>query len=86
MASNQYLAQFLELSRSGINEQSKYFLRSFVMDFAGNFEEVLDLAEEFKKFAPPGRDLNAVGTLPEFETHLFLEKRDETLTVKALRE
>ena len=32
----------------------RYFLREFVAEFAGNFEEVLELADEFAGYAPEG--------------------------------
>jgi hypothetical protein len=34
----------------------RYFLSEFVSEFSGNFEEVLDLAEEFKQYASPGAE------------------------------
>ena len=71
-------------------------MRSFVSDFFGNFDEgkhdgktpshhtaVLDLAEEFKKYAPKAGD---VRELEEDAAHLFLEKRGETMTIVELRD
>lgn len=55
------------------------------MEFGGNkFEEVLDIASQFKKWAPTG----AAGApdLDEHLAHQFLEKRGETLTVTKLRQ
>ena len=40
------------MTATSIDDQAKTFLRGFVTEFSGKFEEVLDLAEEFKKFAP----------------------------------
>lgn len=34
---------------------ARYFLSEFVSEFSGNFEEVLDLAEEFKGYAAEGK-------------------------------
>eukprot|EP00043_Microstomoeca_roanoka_P017197 m.178679 g.178679 ORF g.178679 m.178679 type:complete len:255 (-) comp16594_c1_seq1:6874-7638(-) len=75
--------KFEEVTDSSIDNQAQFFLRSFVTEFSGNFEEVLDLAEEFKKYAP---DTGVVRELEEDKAHLFLERRGETLTVVELRE
>ena len=53
------------------------------MFYVHSFEEVLDLAEEFKKYAP---DTGVVRELEEDQAHLFLERRGETLTVVELRD
>eukprot|EP01147_Barroeca_monosierra_P003366 gene3366-8276_t len=76
-------AKFAEVSDSSIDDQAQFFLRSFVTEFSGKFEEVLDLAEEFKKYAP---DTGVVRELEEDKAHLFLERRGETLTVVELRQ
>eukprot|EP01087_Luapelamoeba_hula_P018742 TRINITY_DN608_c0_g2_i1.p2 TRINITY_DN608_c0_g2~~TRINITY_DN608_c0_g2_i1.p2 ORF type:complete len:259 (+),score=72.56 TRINITY_DN608_c0_g2_i1:15-791(+) len=75
--------KFRALTQRSVDEQAKEFLKAFVLDFQGNFEEVLEIANEFKKYGPKE---GPVVALPEFEAHLFLEKRGETLTVQALRE
>jgi hypothetical protein len=79
--------KFKEVTAKNIDDQCRFFLTRFVLDFSGNFEEVLTLCEEFKKFAadekngaPKDRELD------EFIMHQFLERKGETLTVKALRE
>lgn len=77
-------AKFAEVSGSTINEQASAFLRSFVAEFSGNFNEVLDLAEEFRGYAPPSD--GDVHDLEEDKAHLFLEKRGEAQTVKELRD
>lgn len=41
-----------EVTAMTIDDQAAFFLRSFVTEFSGKFEEVLDLAQEFKKYAP----------------------------------
>ena len=46
---------------------------------------MLDLAAEFRKYGSDDGQ-KEISELDEFETHRFLEKRGETLTVKALRE
>ena len=84
MAEN-YQQKWTEVTSLTVDAQTKFFLRAFVLDFQGKFEQVLDLCEEFKNYAAPG-DRDTFKELPEFECHLFLEKRDETLTVRALRE
>jgi hypothetical protein len=75
--------EFAKVSNTTIDDQATFFLRSFVTEFSGNFEEVLDLAEEFKKYAPTE---GTVRELEEDKAHLFLERRGETLTVKELRD
>jgi hypothetical protein len=81
-----YSRQWQELVSKTVDEQAVYFLKVFVLEFQGTFEQVLDIAQQFKKFAPEGSNRAALSDLPEFEAHLFLEKRDETLTVRGLRE
>eukprot|EP01098_Paradermamoeba_levis_P010276 TRINITY_DN4320_c0_g1_i1.p1 TRINITY_DN4320_c0_g1~~TRINITY_DN4320_c0_g1_i1.p1 ORF type:complete len:262 (-),score=137.48 TRINITY_DN4320_c0_g1_i1:90-875(-) len=75
--------RYTEVVSHSIEEQAKFFLRAFVLDFQGNFEEVLDLAQEFSKFAPKE---GVVRELDEVQAHVFLEKRGETMTVKELRD
>lgn len=76
-------AKFTEVTKTNIDDQATAFLRSFVGEFGGRFEEVLDLAQEFKKYAPKQGE---VRELEEDAAHLFLEKRGETLTVTELRD
>eukprot|EP00039_Didymoeca_costata_P018915 m.335497 g.335497 ORF g.335497 m.335497 type:complete len:265 (-) comp17611_c0_seq1:73-867(-) len=85
LSQDQLLAKFSEVTALGIAEQAKYFLKEFVTDFAGNFEEVLELSEEFKTYAPEG-GVDDVRELEEDKAHLFLERRGETMTVKELRD
>eukprot|EP01115_Flamella_aegyptia_P001126 TRINITY_DN117527_c0_g1_i1.p1 TRINITY_DN117527_c0_g1~~TRINITY_DN117527_c0_g1_i1.p1 ORF type:complete len:259 (-),score=96.82 TRINITY_DN117527_c0_g1_i1:145-900(-) len=74
------------LTTKNTDEQVKFFLRAFVMEFQGNFEAVLDIAEEWKGYFKTEEDRAEKGDLGEFDCHLFLEKRGETLTVRSLRE
>eukprot|EP01104_Vermistella_antarctica_P010706 TRINITY_DN2875_c0_g1_i1.p1 TRINITY_DN2875_c0_g1~~TRINITY_DN2875_c0_g1_i1.p1 ORF type:complete len:286 (+),score=99.45 TRINITY_DN2875_c0_g1_i1:98-859(+) len=85
MASENYTERFAVVARKTIDEQTKFFLREFVLDFKGNFEQVLDIAEDFRKWAPKDQQ-QTCGSIEEFQAHRFLESRDETLTVKALRD
>jgi hypothetical protein len=71
-------------STQSVDDQAITFLRAFVADFSGRFEEVLTLAEEFKKYGNPND--TKIRDLDEFQAHLFLEKRGETKTVTDLRE
>eukprot|EP01100_Stratorugosa_tubuloviscum_P005709 TRINITY_DN253_c0_g3_i1.p1 TRINITY_DN253_c0_g3~~TRINITY_DN253_c0_g3_i1.p1 ORF type:complete len:248 (-),score=154.44 TRINITY_DN253_c0_g3_i1:83-826(-) len=80
-----YNSKWGEVTSLSIDNQTKFFLRAFVLEFQGNFEQVLDIAAEFKSYIKQGDTTNA-RELGEFDCHLFLEKRGETLTVKALRE
>lgn len=78
-----YYQRYTELTEQPIEEQAKFFLRSFVLEFQGKFEEILELCQTFKKFSDKGGE---VKVLNEFETHRFLEHVGETLTVRELRD
>eukprot|EP00164_Ancoracysta_twista_P000594 GFYU01000786.1.p1 GENE.GFYU01000786.1~~GFYU01000786.1.p1 ORF type:complete len:264 (+),score=127.53 GFYU01000786.1:96-887(+) len=75
-----------EVTQTSIEDQAKTFLRAFVLEFQGNFEEVLELAAEFKKYAPNPEENSLVRELDEHQAHIFLEKRGETATVVELRD
>lgn len=81
-------AKWSEVIAKPVDEQAKFFLRAFVLDFQGKFGTVLDMAENFKNFASgvEEENRNKIKELGEFECHLFLEKRGETLTVRDLRD
>ena len=83
-----YKQKWGDLIAQPVNGQVKFFLRAFVLDFQGRFEEVLTIADEFKDFSQrlEATDRESIRELPEFECHLFLEKRGETLTVRDLRD
>jgi len=65
---------------TSVDDQATIFLRAYALEFqtSGGFEEVLDIASQFKKYSGTGPDLEAD------RAHLFLEKRGETHTVKEL--
>jgi len=87
--SEEDLAKFRKITGElGIDAQAKYFLREFVSEFSGNFEEVLDLTDEFKSYCDPAELTgdDPVVELDEAKAHLFLEKRGETATVVELRD
>jgi len=70
-----------EYVNKSIDDQATAFLKAFVLEFGGGrFEEVLEIASQFRKFA-----VKDACDLEEQQAHLFLEKRDETLTVAELR-
>jgi len=75
------------LSELGAMDQTKAFLKGFVLEFQGKIEELMDMATQWGGFhgvstgAAGKADGPATGLLIEFEAHLFLEKRNETLTV-----
>lgn len=81
-------AKWGEIVAQPVDAQVKFFLRAFVLDFQGKFGAVLDIAENFKNFKDgvEEQDRNKIKELSEFECHLFLEKRGETLTVRDLRD
>ena len=84
--------KYNELTALTVMEQTKVFLKGFVLEFQGNFEELMDLATQWGNFygVSTGGKGNLGGEAPglmiQFEAHQFLEKRGETLTVTALRE
>jgi len=81
---SEYAAKFKEITTTqSIDEQVKTFLRAFVSEFQGKFEEVLDIAEQFKTYS---NETGKIVELDEFQAHRFLEKRKETATVTELRE
>jgi len=81
MSHAQYKDQFAEVVAKSVDDQAAFFLRAFVLDFQGKFEEVLELGTQFKKFLPE------TGTeLEEDSLHRFLEVRGETKTVVEFRE
>jgi len=79
---DQFMPQLKELVAKSIDEQTKAFLRAFVVDFQGKFEQVLDLAEEFRGYTSKGGD----GQLDEHQAHIFLEKKGEAATVVEFRD
>jgi len=83
---NNNMEQFIALSKNSIQEQAKIFLRAFVLDFQGNFEEVLESALEFEKYAPKPEEGQIVTELEADAAHRFLEKHGDTRTVKQLRD
>jgi len=76
----EYLPRLKDLTEKPIDEQAKLFLRAFVHEFQGKFEQVLDLVEEFKLYT------NRDTSLDEHQAHLFLEKKGEAATVVEFRE
>jgi len=77
-----------EVTNLSVNKQAKVFLKAFVLEFKGSFQQVLDCASDFSKYAHHERKAAAdnVVDLDEVQAHLFLEHRGETLTVKAMRD
>jgi len=81
-------AKWGEIVSQPVDAQVKFFLRAFVLDFQGKFEEVLKIADDFKNFNQnvSEEERKSLRELGEFDCHCFLEKRGETLTVRDLRE
>jgi len=79
--------KFADVVAKDVDGQSKFFLMRYVLDFQGRFEEILDLAEEFKKSCNDERNSAKAKDkeLDEFMAHYFLERKCETLTVVELR-
>ena len=83
---SEYADRFEALTALSVEEQAEQFLMQFVMEFRGRFNEVTDLALDFKTMAGSRGKGRAVQELDEFQCHQFLEKRGETLTVRDLRD
>eukprot|EP01087_Luapelamoeba_hula_P021041 TRINITY_DN728_c0_g1_i1.p1 TRINITY_DN728_c0_g1~~TRINITY_DN728_c0_g1_i1.p1 ORF type:complete len:252 (-),score=72.02 TRINITY_DN728_c0_g1_i1:107-862(-) len=75
-----------EVRNLPVIEQARFFLRAFVLQFQGRFNDVLDIADQFVKFSSTRKTPQEVCELTEHEGHLFLEARGETLTVVRMRE
>lgn len=81
------LAAFARISELSVAEQARHFLRAFIADFTNgthDIEEVLDLAAEFVSYTD-SNDRSCCVELDEVQFHLFLERRDETMTIVAVR-
>jgi hypothetical protein len=83
---SQYADRFEALTAKSVEEQAEEFLMQFVMEFRGRFDEITNLALDFKTMAGSRGKGQAVQELDEFQCHQFLEKRGETLTVRDLRD
>jgi hypothetical protein len=82
LTADEMKAKFSELTSKTVDDQAAAFLRSYVGEFGGRFEEILDTAQDFKRYGPK----SGVCELEEDAAHLFLEKRSEALTVRELRD
>lgn len=78
--------QFSQICSTSIDSQCEYWLKSFVKEFEGRIDEVLELAEEFKAFLPEDADCNTATHLDAFPAHVFLERKGQTLSVLELRQ
>lgn len=76
--------RFAAINGGSIDEQARVFLRAFFGEFEGRIAVVLDLAAEFKGYAPP-ENAGEASELDEHMAHLFLERAGQTLTVAELR-
>ncbi len=74
--------RFADLVQQSVDEQAMAFLRAFVVEFSGKFEEVLLLAEQFKGFHEKNQK---TASLDQFQALRFLESRGETRTASDLR-
>jgi Ca2+-binding EF-hand superfamily protein len=76
------MGKFAEIVKKSIDEQARYFLERYMEEFTGRWEEVLDQAQEFRKYDINNRD----GELQEQEFLVYMEKRGEPMTPIQLRE
>lgn len=65
---SKYANEFAEVAKKSIDDQAGQFLRAFVLEFQGRFEEILELSTEFKKYL-----LEGASELEEDALHRFLE-------------
>eukprot|EP00039_Didymoeca_costata_P009607 m.127369 g.127369 ORF g.127369 m.127369 type:complete len:437 (+) comp14544_c1_seq1:67-1377(+) len=79
-------SQFKEICVQTIDKQTEFWLKSFVKEFEGRIDEVLELAEEFKAYLPDEADPEKATCLEEFPAHVFLERKGQALSVSELRE
>ena len=74
--------EWAKVVKLSVDEQAMVFLRAFVVEFAGGkFEEVLQLAEQFKSFKEKEDQI----ALDQFQALRFLETRKEAKTASELR-
>jgi len=78
--------QFAEITSDTIDKQAEYWLKSFVKEFEGKVDQVLELAEEFKAYLPDDTDASKATCLEAFQAHMFLERKGQTLRAVELRE
>jgi len=78
--------QFQAIVKTSIDEQAEFWLKSYIKEFEGRIDEILELAEEFKAYIPEDQDSSKACYLDEFQAHVFLERRGQTLSVRELRE
>eukprot|EP00478_Filoreta_tenera_P003664 GABV01003894.1.p1 GENE.GABV01003894.1~~GABV01003894.1.p1 ORF type:complete len:121 (+),score=33.21 GABV01003894.1:121-483(+) len=83
MTDANYVEKLNEICAMTISEQAKYFLRAFVLEFQGNFEQILEQGYQMSKYSAGGESATS---LDEHEAHLFLEKRGTATTVVELRD
>lgn len=85
MTTEEMQAKFKTITQTGVPAQTKYFLREFVGEFSGKFDDVLSLSEEFM-VAAGGGARDSVQELDEQQAHIFLEQHDAAMTVKDMRD
>lgn len=62
--SQEHKQRYNELTKLPIDKQAGTFLRAFVLEFQGRFEEVLELGTQFGKYALEGfQDLEVMRAL-----------------------
>jgi hypothetical protein len=77
-----------EIEALEVGEQAKHFLRTFVMSFKGNFDEILNLAERFVTYRtrkPSDKGAVSMTSLEEADLYRFLEAEDKTVTAGVFR-
>jgi len=65
---------------SSVEEQAESYLKAFISDLKGGFDDILKRAELFKTLSGRHPDLD------EQQSHLLFEKHHEALTIKKLRD
>lgn len=75
------LEKFKDIQAQGPDEQSRFFLMAFAMEFTGRSDEILERAEGFKRYLEPG-----MSSLSEVDSHRLLEEMGRARTYQDMRE
>lgn len=86
LAPKQLKKEFSAICDTSIDLQCEYWLKSFVTEFEGKIDSVLELCEEFKAYLPDEEDSKLATHIDAFQAHVFLERKGQTLSVIELRD
>eukprot|EP00037_Helgoeca_nana_P017275 m.163635 g.163635 ORF g.163635 m.163635 type:complete len:415 (-) comp23918_c0_seq1:55-1299(-) len=75
------LAKFQDIQSKTADEQSRFFLMAFVVEFTGRSDAILEKAEGFKRSLEPN-----ASSLSEVDSHRLLEEMGRAQTYNEMRE